>query len=111
MSEIRPYEKAFPFFSDDLPVIEGFEDSTQLFDRCPNLTNRDIGLRIYVDTANAEDSSLKHLRSEDKLGRYTVYEITDDGHNCHDWSLTTNNYEDVTAFIDLHDFLLKTPAC
>lgn len=110
MTNIRPYERAFPFFSAELPEIDGFEDTTALFDRCPNLTNKDIGLRLYIDTVNAEDSSLKHQRTEGTLRRYTVYQITDEGLNCDDWSLSTDAYGDITDYVLRHDFLINTPA-
>lgn len=48
------YQKEFPDFPPaDLPAIpQGFEDNSWHNDSCPNFTNAELGLRIWVDYAD-----------------------------------------------------------
>lgn len=107
---IKPYELAFPFFDGEIPEIEGFLDTSTIFCECPTFTNTDIGLRLYVDFEDPQDSASRDERLAGSAHRYTLFEITDEGANCNEATLSTDSFDDIAAHIERHRYLVMTPA-
>jgi hypothetical protein len=69
----------FPSFEDDLPVIDGFDDSSWRHDAAPSLTDYEHNLQLFVDHL---DPSLSDWRNERVAGiakRFTLMTVSDGG--------------------------------
>lgn len=62
----------FPNFDGDLPVIDGFEDTSYRHDICPSLTNKELGLQLFVDYADPDLSEYPDLRRSGDVGRFRL---------------------------------------
>lgn len=65
----------FPDFDGELPVIDGFVDSSYHHDVCPSLTNDDMGLQLFVDYPEPADSEYPDSRRNGAVGRYRLLTV------------------------------------
>jgi len=71
----KPYKLAFPNFDDELPMIEGWEDSSWRADSCPSIsrpvpsTHQELDLQIYVDYKDPA------LREHPGILRYSLLDV------------------------------------
>lgn len=69
----------FPRFDSDLPVIDGFVDTSYHHDACPSLTNKELALQLFVDYANPDLSEYPAERKSGDVGRFQLIQIEKDG--------------------------------
>ncbi len=91
----------FPNFDDELPEIEGFVDTSYHHDVCPSLTNKELGLQLFVDYANPEASEYPEGRMSGEVGRYRLMQSEKDGEVLYDLETyaDTDDFGDVLAAI------------
>lgn len=70
--------REFPDFHDVLPVLEGFVDSSYHHDVCPSLTNDELGLQLFVDYPDPDDSEYAESRRNGAVGRYRLLTLEGD---------------------------------
>lgn len=68
----------FPDFHDVLPELEGFVDSSYHHDVCPSLTNDELGLQLFVDYPDPDDSEYAESRRNGAVGRYRLLTLEGD---------------------------------
>jgi hypothetical protein len=91
----------FPSFDDDLPVIEGFEDSSWRHDAAPSLTDYENNLQLFIDYLDPELSDWKKERLSGAAGRFTLITV-DNGGAAGRLVTRSDDIEEIRAAADAH---------
>lgn len=101
MSDVK---KEFPDFDEDLPVIEGFKDSSWHNDACPSMMNEEMHLLLYVDYSDFDKCDFPDARRSGAMKKYHLMALTDENYVMDDQEdaqiLQSDDLDEVIAEVD-----------
>jgi hypothetical protein len=69
----------FPSFDDDLPTVDGFDDSSWRHDAAPSLTDYENNMQLFVDYRDPAMSDWSVERQSGIAKRFTLITVSDSG--------------------------------
>lgn len=98
---IGNYREEFRDFDGELPIIEGFKDSSWHNETCPSLLNEELHLQLFVDYVDPQKSEFPEERLAG-AGRYLLRRLDDENQVLPpgtDIVIDTDDFDEVLAKI------------
>jgi hypothetical protein len=98
----------FPGFDDELPSVDGFEDSSWRHDAAPSLTDYENNLQLFIDYLDPDLSDWRKERLSGAAERFTLITV-DNGGAAGRLVIRSNDIEEIRAAADAHRSAMGLP--